>query len=712
LLTEERLTSSRDLIAGSKIDATLLDPAIKSRDDECLRDKNVYCLVQRIFSLKKYKGNNMLTMRSEDRSNPEKELRVRLMQTLTVPGPNCIRNSDEIRNAIMNTQFDNNLTKNSALYFINQATLQALLRSTHPIVKEWGERCRLFSSATPKRTFVDETTGLLRTPRFSIHNIFFNQTIQGFWHINKNYWQPVEYPERSGSEPTLEIFFGVFYSAVPREHFPESFDLLSPMHVAALICSIPLMEMLLEKGMRLEEDLNLWRITPLEVALSLGLDTLFLRFLLPKSTPANLVKALKFAVEKGSFPVIEVLLTHIISKPFHHHIPITDEIMEIAKVRSSDLYQYLEAKQDAELLFRKRSDYTPLNAMRSLLNYSPIPLSLVVKLLCEHPNIVTEIVDVDGNTFLHNLMADRLLVAEKKVIKVKALMSAIYEATLLEKVSFDREKKNKAGQTVLQIALNTGNKDLIAAVILYGEPSLKEVTRQISCYEIDFAEINTERNHLREAALAKTSRQQRADNRALRETNGILRETNQVVAETREDVALLAGQQAVSWRLMAYHQIMIQQLSERVGFALPPPPVDIRIEELPAAMPQPPLVEAPPIPPIASTSQLTFFDSAPQHARQQHPSSVTELQDDPADDLRNIIGEMAALKDAILQKQARWEELEREMNDLRGEIRQDFSDYNRLEAAANRIINNSNSSEEGSNSNNTASSNARTASRS
>jgi|688.fasta_scaffold205073_2 hypothetical protein len=46
---------------------------------------------------------------------------------------------------------------------------------------------------------------------------------------------------------------------------------------------------------------------------------------------------------------------------------------------------------------------------------------------------------------------------------------------------------------------------------------------------------------------------------------------------------------------MAYYQIMIQQLSGELGFALPPPFIEQRIEELPAAIPQPPLAEASPI---------------------------------------------------------------------------------------------------------------------
>jgi len=392
------------------------------------------------------------------------------------------------------------------LFYIDDKAAGLMALSKHPVVSEWGNKCKNFYVSDPLNKHVQPETGLVVAKRDGIDVIIGTGQIfrgQGVWHLSGNRWEPGP-GSRDQTINGSEIWFnfnlvlntgygGIRYVYHPPIKPPNlsniKLKLISPIHVAALIGDKKLMESLIAKGAKLDDDNNDWHVTPLEMAiLSEHID--LVDFMCQKNI--NKAKGLKIAIEKSSFTMIEKLV--------NCGAPITDEVFEAAGKRDQKLHEYLviSRKNHLQNILTTQAAYT---ALQTILNYPEIPVDMLVDIICKFPDVINMITDInDGNTLLHHL------VIENNPVKVKAFLSAIVEAKLLTTLSFDVEKTNKAGKTILRLALDSKNKDVISAVILYGIPKTTSVETEILENKIILPEIKDERARLQRELDAKMSR--------------------------------------------------------------------------------------------------------------------------------------------------------------------------------------------------------------
>lgn len=440
------------------------------------------------------------------------------------------------------------------LYYINVETANLLARSKHPIVSEWGNKCTSFYSTDPLNKHVQPETGLVVAQKGGINhhphvdNVWRNMyTGNGVWNLVSNSWvpSPGSYVGTTTDASTVQqslsnlLYTGCgtgyrsWVNNIPPIRPPDlskvQLKLISPILVAALIGDKKLMEDLRAKGAKLEDDNNEWHITPLEIAI-LCEHTDLVDFMFQQNI--NKAKALKIAVEKCSFTMIEKLV--------NCNAPITDEVIELARKRDQALCSYLEIMQKDNLQ-RIITNEGPYKALQTILDYPEVPIQSLVELICQYPDVINTIPNAaDGNTILHQL------VIAKDPIKVQAFMTAILEAKSLVTLSFDIEKKNKKGQTVLSLALfppklTQQEKDVVSALILYGNPSRTSVETEIANANIIIPEINRKREQLEQAAKEKMSRLLLTSSRSEIDTNRNLAVVAAEVEVQKQQNVLLMG---------------------------------------------------------------------------------------------------------------------------------------------------------------------------
>lgn len=127
------------------------------------------------------------------------------------------------------------------------------------------------------------------------------------------------------------------------------FRLLSPMHAAALLGDIALMQNWIDKGYSINNRVNEWQVSPLEVALQCN-HIEVIDFLLTKLAATDLQQSLKCAVVYNSFAIINKLLDHAAL--------ITDEIISLGRTRDSRLGLFLELKRKQKYIALSKSAFT------------------------------------------------------------------------------------------------------------------------------------------------------------------------------------------------------------------------------------------------------------------------------------------------------------------------------------------------------------------
>jgi ankyrin repeat protein len=391
----------------------------------------------------------------------------------------------KIKKSILSIQYSNLV--HHGLHFISAETARALVQCSHLMLQEWGNKCINFY--TTKNKFVKQETGLVITPEVCTeHGVGASTSsgwkFQGFWRLETNAWHETNCPESINNVTHDPFLRSIVHLQRQYSIDPPQCPLISPVHVAAMIGDIDLMQALIKKGkaMRLEEDLNEWKMTPLEMAVKFEqLD--MVDFLLKNNATKNLDRILKHVIEKGSFKLME--------KFIDNPIPFTDEMIEIARHRDRDLCQYLETRRKSDLA--KSASANPLTALKTILNYPKPSLSLIVDLILDYPDVITKVEnEATGGTILH------WTIANKDLNSIQALMEAIYEAKLRAPgLTFDIESKNKQNKTVLDLVLAKNNPEITSVILLYGDPKTSDAQKtQIINGRIDLAAIGQKRNAL------------------------------------------------------------------------------------------------------------------------------------------------------------------------------------------------------------------------
>ncbi len=216
------------------------------------------------------------------------------------------------------------------LYYISEGTANLLANSKHPVLKQWGDKCQQFYKTDPLNQFVDPLSGMAVVKRGGYNNIYSIPVFigQGAWELIENNWVPVpgSYSDNYPWSYTIDNFNKIVYGGSshckavnPPSLCDYPMDLISPMHIAALLGDKVLMQMLLDKGASFDDDHNKSRVMPVEFpVLFEKMD--ILDFMLKKGLAKN--KILKAAAKIGSFSFIKKLLDM--------NFPITDDVLESA----------------------------------------------------------------------------------------------------------------------------------------------------------------------------------------------------------------------------------------------------------------------------------------------------------------------------------------------------------------------------------------------
>lgn len=430
------------------------------------------------------------------------------------------------------------------LFYINAETAKVLATSTHPIVREWGNAFVNFYSSDPLNKHTQPETGLVVAKRDGIQGCAGTRTFtgNGVWSYVDKDWV-VSPGSKAGFTRHTQIsmlpvclnfwlYTGNTITGILAINPPKlsniPFKLLSPLHVATLIGDMSLIQSLLAKGARIEDDCNHWHMTPLDMAIH-SEQIEVIDFLFPKMSPISKAKALKTSVEKSSFAIIEKLL--------HANVPIMDETLKVAKMRDENLSRYLEIarKVNTDRMFAIEGAF---KTALTLLSYPEAPIPLLVELVKNNPDVVNTM--ENGNTLLHSF------VIEKNSVAVKAWLTAIFTVRFQKKSpAFDGyiEKKNSAGKTVLTLALdvlqtapnNEQYKELVNAVMMYGDPLYTYEVQRINQHNIDTTAIMGKRTELVITTVAGISELQEVQTHVGVQNSlhvGILAHQQETLAET------------------------------------------------------------------------------------------------------------------------------------------------------------------------------------
>jgi len=380
-----------------------------------------------------------------------------------------------IKNAIQNIQYPYSI-KDIQVY-INEETANLLSSSSHPVLKEWGEKCKQVYIDLSLNKFIEPTSGLVVAKRGGISFTNYGMSLSfagnGVWSVSISRWVASPGSQcMQGSSSFSTYLDGMLYtngflsmtsSAINPPNLSTSpLKLLSPLHIAVLLDDVQLMKYLISKDFRVDDDLNDWHLTPIEFAVMFDRSNA-MECLLQNNAIKNIDKALKLAVEKGSFSLLEKLT---------EYATLTQEAIDAAMNRDKNFYYYLEGKRKNDVL-EKLKTQNPLVVLQSFLNQTvmPLPLPSIIDLICDYPEVITMPLsgDTDNNPILH------WAITSKDIKKVETLLVAIFQSGFMTgKSVFDAEKKNGKGKTILDLALELGNDEITAAVLLYANPKLSD----------------------------------------------------------------------------------------------------------------------------------------------------------------------------------------------------------------------------------------------
>jgi len=377
---------------------------------------------------------------------------------------------EKIRNAIQKTQFPHSI-KDIQVY-LNEETANLLADSLHPVLKEWGEKCRQFYTDTSLNKFIEPASGLVVAKRGGIYahvqptmcpQIFSGN---GVWNIISHSWVPSPGSGDNKGGVCIGNFLNdvlhvgqLFYNSPiinPPKLSASPFKLLSPLHIAVLLDDVPLIKELISKGLRGDDDLNEWHLTPIEFAVMYERLNAF-NYLLQNNATKNLEKAIKLAVVTSSFSFMEKLIGCV---------SLTQEAIEATRVRDNSLmlYSYLEARRKNDVLGTIETEGA-VKALQFFLGKKIIPILSIADLICDYPEVVIEPLanDPDNNTIFH------WAVTTGELKKVEALLEGFYQARLRKAgLNADVKKTNKQGKTVLDMALAQTNHEITAAILSHG----------------------------------------------------------------------------------------------------------------------------------------------------------------------------------------------------------------------------------------------------
>ncbi|WP_298626573.1 ankyrin repeat domain-containing protein [uncultured Legionella sp.] len=470
---------------------------------------------------------------------------------------------------------------NNILVYIDKNTANLLGNSSHPLLQQWGTHCTKFYEASPNKHFVVAETGIVTTGYISRKNEgwwsgsgsgTFSISIGGFgynldefhghgvWDLGNNQWlasplTPFRPIARGNIYPTTSLAQWLSLLGYPHPTInPTStrLELLTPPHLAALTGDMELMKHLLEQGFTLDNKLNAWEITPLELAISTN-QIHMVQFLIQQNALEHLEKVQLLAVKEGSMAMIDTFLTHSW---------LSHTVLEVARERDPLLFTYLDEKQRAkvdELLMTESS----LSVLRTLLNSPQIPSQLLADIIAIYPELVLNPVpeDMNENTLLHQL------VNTKDSAKVTRLLEAMFHACYLDipHYSLDCERKNKQGQTVLDLALNNGVNEITSAILLYGNPKNLTLEQQnkLVASKIDIGAITRDREQ-RALKLAQN------DHKAIVQLKHAAMDTIKEVISIKQVNAQIIKQLELQNQQIQMQQQMLHHFAQLLGFNMEP----------------------------------------------------------------------------------------------------------------------------------------------
>jgi len=402
-------------------------------------------------------------------------------------------------------------------YFVTNEVVNLLIKAKS--LQEWSQICVDFYNSDGKKALDDSgRVACLIYPGNYMNGSY------AYWSINGNLWTTAIYETvRHGGHRWGNLVEQAVIQSCGSYPYPQQFKLLSTIHVAAMIGDKKLMQFLQKCGKKMDDNFNFWSITPFEIAVSCA-NTDSIVYLLELGAAKDVVnKGLKLAVEKGSFNVIECLLKH--------NTPVTDEVLKIAKTRDKDLGDYLEGWQRLRLdeIANKNN---PVKALQSIFDYSGCCIQLMLDFIITHPAVVSDLVDeTKGHTLLH------LAVTQKNTEKFKSLMSAIFEAGyfITDGYTFDMEKKDKANKTVLDLAFEAGDNEIISAIFLYGDPKFSVAQQDlIRAAKLDIPAIEQDRKKIISETTRKICHMQIKDKQELKQEHICTVQIMMAVAEQQE----------------------------------------------------------------------------------------------------------------------------------------------------------------------------------
>jgi len=377
-------------------------------------------------------------------------------------------------------------------------------------------------------------------------------------------------------------------------------------------------------------------------------------------------------------------------------IEIPDEIFEVARQKGPNVFRAMEEGRMISLrkLLGIIEDAplgtTPANpafALQMLLNndINFISNQSLVDVISAYPTVVNEIFTIQvedltnsfagissffeafnrserrinqppGNTLLHQL------IIEKELDQIKAYMSAIYQAKQAgAPIPFDPEKKNQENKTILQLAFESGNKDIISAVLVYANPNRTAYETQILNLGINIPEIiRQQHNLLLETTSAINRRQQAISN---------------VVQHTNHNVGVLAIQQANTdanvqqvAQITALNYAAVRTIGHHVGLQLPSMRPTVTVTEL---TDDPQVRQLPPPAarllianqPAAGENPNRLFAITSPSNRPQNTNSAA-IQEDPLVLIRAIRAEMNTLRSEIQERSNRLNELDQRVSQI------------------------------------------------
>lgn len=460
------------------------------------------------------------------------------------------------------------------LVYIDKNTANLLGNSSHPLLQQWGKQCSKFYETSPNKNFVVPETGILTTGYISrTGNMWSGETItvqsgfgvtmasfygHGVWSLSNNEWlaSPLTpFNGAGGGQPTASL--ADWLSRLHSPHYTINpsqtlLELLTPLHITALTGDLELMHNLLEQGFALDNKLNTWEITPLELAVSTN-QIHIVQFIIQKNAFEHLEKAQLLAVKEGSMAMIDTFL---------NYSWISQAILDVAQERDPLLFTYLDEKQRAkvdELLVNTPS----LTVLQTLLNFPQIPSQLLADMIAIEPELVLYPVsgDTNENTLLHQL------VNTKDNGKVTRLLEAMFNACYLDipNYTLDCEKMNKQGQTVLDLALNHAINEITSAILFYGNPknlSLEQQNKLIAA-KIDIGDITRKREQ-RALKLAQS------DHKEIVQLRHAAIDTIKEVMNIKQVNAQIIKQLEIQNEQIHMQQQMLHHFAKLLGFNMDP----------------------------------------------------------------------------------------------------------------------------------------------